>query len=369
MNWLEKLLGRSKKTQPAVVSHPTLPVIQAPAAAPPVVESQPVIEAVAETPVVKTPAVKPVADAGPPAVKPTASPTPTAAAAPKKKSAGKPAVTKVNVKWLKSANSGIAQVYSSGLQYALVNDDYQQCHDFVFCKDFIQDAYHGFLHQQQASIYGFTYDPSTQPPLSLTKLRIVLVNSKDAKMGEKIPAVVDFINQFCKKMKLKPSRAIEVENPPKAYSKCGAWIIEGSGMWINAPVLISMYSLLIRVGFTHKVGQDAETTIKNLVNGKSTPYQSNDRYQLQSAQKGIEQILKYGYRKHFFIDTVKNYPAGTQIGTMHNSTGIVAFSTGGSRSVCKYWTRKSITNPKPKEEAAPEGAAPEETGGEAKAAE
>jgi hypothetical protein len=344
MSWFKKLLGGHKAATAPVVAPASVPVVEVP-----------VIQAVAEAPAVTIPPAGQViavpADA--PAAKPSASPT--AGVVPKKKSAGKPAATKVNMKWLKSANSGIAQVYSSGLQYALVNDDYQQCHDFVFCKDFIQDAYHGFLHNQPASIYGFTYNPTTQPPLSLNKLRIVLVNSKDAKMGEKIPGVMDFINQFCKKMKLKPSRAIEVENPPKAYTKCGAWIIEGSGMWINAPVLISMYSLLLRVGFTHTVGADAAKTVKNLVDGKTTPYQNNDRYQLQSAQKGIEQILKYGYRKHFFIDTVKNYPAGTQIGTMHNSTGIVAFSTGGSRSVCKYWTRKSITNPKPKDEAPAEG--------------
>ncbi len=244
---------------------------------------------------------------------------------------------KVTIEWLKHANRSIAQIYSSGLEYALVNDKLQQCHDFVYCKDFIQDAVHGSLYGHTASIYGFSYNPKTQPPLSLDQLRVVLVNNADKNMRDKIPNVIDFLAQFCKKMKLKPSKAYEAANPPKGY-KSGAFMIVGSGMWLNAPVLVSMYSLLMRVGFVHTKGEDAMKTIDKLVSGKVKPYQSNDTYQMTSAKKGIEQILKNGYRKHFFIDTKKNYPEGCNIGTMHNSSGIVAFSQGSSKSVCKYWT-------------------------------
>ena len=253
-------------------------------------------------------------------------------------------IEEVQVKWLTSASRSISQIYSSGLQYSLANDKFEQCHDLVFCKDFLQDAIHAHLHGGIASIYGFTYNPKTQPTLSLDRLRVLVVNSSDKNFNDKIPGALDFINQFCKKMKLKPSKVYKVSNPPAKY-KNGAWIIDNSGMWNNAPPMVSMLTLLLRCGFVHKAGDDAMETIKGLTSGKVKPYQNNDSSYIQSGMKGIENILKFGYRKFFFIEIEKNYPKGADISTMHNSTGIVAFSSGSTKGVCKYWNRRSATDP------------------------
>ena len=272
--------------------------------------------------------------------------------APKKVAVGLVEDGKINVKWLPAKSGGIAQIYSSGLEYALCNEKYEQCHDFVFCKDFVQDAIHAHLYGGVASIYGFTYNPKEQPKLSLDRLRLLCVNSSDSKMLEKVPNVLDLLNQFCKKLKIKPTKAFLVANPPAKYKKNGCFLIDASGMWNNAPVLVSMFTLLLRVGFVHKQGENCLETLKNLVDGKIKPYQSNDRSYIQQSMDGIEKILKWGYRKFFFINIEKNYPKGTNIGTMHNQTGIVAFSSGSTKSVCKYWTRRSATDPDYKEKLA-----------------
>jgi hypothetical protein len=258
---------------------------------------------------------------------------------------GKPPETnfkKVKIEWLKSKGQGIAQIYGSGLEYALVNKAKEQCHNFVFCKDFIQDVIHGHLYGRTASIYNFHYDPKTMPALDLDRLRIVLVNQSDNKFADKIPHVLDFVNQFCKRLKLKPTKVFQVSNPPSRYTRCGAFFFSGSGMWANAPVFVSMYSLLLRVGFIHETGRDCMQTIKMLVDGKLAPYQSNDRTQMSSSLKGVEKILKLGYRQFFYIDTKKNYPQNANVSTMHNSTGIQSFAQGATSYVCPYWTRKSI---------------------------
>lgn len=259
---------------------------------------------------------------------------------------------KVNITWLPKFNRSISQVYSKGLEYALVNNALQQCHDFIFCKDFIQDAVQGYLHNRKAQIFGFWYDPKTQPPLSLDKLRMVVVNSSDKTIGQKIPNVIDLLSQVCKEMKLKPTKAFEVANPPKSY-KSGAYLLVGSGMWLNAPVLVSMYSLLMRIGFVHTKGNKWQTTIENVIANKLKPYQSSDSSQIASAYKGIKNILKNGYRKHFFIDSKKNYPENVDVGTMHGNSGIVAFSQGSTRQICKYWTRPNIGKAKVKTEELP----------------
>jgi hypothetical protein len=191
------------------------------------------------------------------------------------------------------------------------------------------------------------------PPLDLDRIRLVLVNQNDKNFADKIEHVRDFINQFCKKLKLKPTKVFQVSNPPKQYARCGAFFFSGSGMWLNAPVFVSMYSLLLRVGFVHKTGRGCMETVKMLIDGKVSPYQSNDRNQMSSAIKGIEKILELGYRKFFYIDTKKNYPAGVAISTMHNSTGIQSFAQGSTKHVVPYWTRKSIGKKKVKVEEVP----------------
>ncbi len=256
---------------------------------------------------------------------------------------------KTKLKWLAQPCVGAAQIYSSGLQYSLVNKDKQQCTPLIFCKDFLQDAIHGFINNRQASIYGFVYNPSSMPKLDMDRVRLVVVNSSDKKFADRIPAVVDLLNQAEKRLKMKPTRVYEVSNPPKAYAKTGAYFFSGSGRWLNAPPLISMYSLILRCGFSHTIGQDIMTTLKGIANGKVKAYQSNDRSQISGAMKGIERIFEKGYRKFFFIDTAKNYPNKTDIGTMHGCSGIMSFASGGTKSICGYWTRKSIDKPKPKD--------------------
>jgi hypothetical protein len=249
---------------------------------------------------------------------------------------------KIEVKWLKAQGGSIAQIYSSGLEFCFISDDMKQCHKFVFCKDFLQDAIHGHLHSKPASIYGFSYDPTTRPGLCTKRTRIALTNRNDKDFREKIPHMIDFVNQVARKLKLKQTKVFESLEVPPRYEKCGVFITDGSPMWMNSPPLVSMYTLMMRCGFAHTSGNNFMDTIEGIIKGKIKPYQSNDRTQLSGSINGIKNILKIGYRKFFFIDSAKNYPKDADIDTMHNSCGIVGFSNGYSRSVVRYWHRKSL---------------------------
>jgi hypothetical protein len=105
-----------------------------------------------------------------------------------------------------------------------------------------------------------------------------------------------------------------------------------------SPPMLSLYTLLLRVGFCHTQGEDYAETIKKITGGTVPPYQSNDKSQLSSAQQGIERILKYGYAKIFFKDPKKNYPA-IATSNMHHHTGICSFSGGASKSHVGHWHR------------------------------
>ncbi len=236
----------------------------------------------------------------------------------KKKSA------EVKIEWFKT-QPGLCQEYSTGLEYCLISEDNKQVCPLMLCKDFLQDAIWAWLNNKQCSIYGFTYNRKTGVPIYFDRTKTALGNGTDPKFSEKVPLMVDFINQFERKIKLIRSSARKISNPVTKYTS-GMWLMESSSRWMLAPPMLSLYGLLIRVGFTHKKGAKYEATVKALMDGKVSPYQNSDKSQITQAQSGIDLILKYGYTKIFGKSTKRNYPGKARIGTMHNNTGICAFS-------------------------------------------
>ena len=53
-------------------------------------------------------------------------------------------------------SSCLNQAISSGIEFCMISDDDYQCSPFMYCKDYIQDAYQGLLKKKKRSIYGFT---------------------------------------------------------------------------------------------------------------------------------------------------------------------------------------------------------------------
>jgi hypothetical protein len=244
------------------------------------------------------------------------------------------------IKWRKKSSTVVSQIYDTGLEYCWIDKDYNQCNRFVFCKDFLQDCIWATLYNKRASIYEFEYDPIKKPRVDLECSRIALANSSDKKFSDKIPMMLSFVNHFAKRLKLRLGVIHRCTNPPKRFEKCGVYIIEGSRMWMNAPPLLSLYSLLIRVGFAHKKEKKPEETIKGVINGNIEPYGEEDAEQLMSARAGINRLLSAGYRKYFYTDIKKNYPEKESIDTLHEECGIVGFSTGCTQDIVPGWHLK-----------------------------
>lgn len=255
---------------------------------------------------------------------------------------------KKKIEWYKKRCTA-SQVYTGGLQYALVSPDGKQCSPFVYCKDFLQDAVQAHLLNMRRNIYRFVYDPEEHEPVDTRATRILLGNSSDRYMQHKIPGCLDFINQFEKKLKISPSHVFECLDPPKRYQNSGVWLFESSRRWIKSPPMLSLYTLLLRLGFVHTLGNDFTVTMKGVRTGKILAYQEQDRSQLKYAQKGIERILKYGDRKIFHRNIAQNYPKKVSISVMHNNCGIVGFAQEEIKGMFPHWYRPLVSSPsKPK---------------------
>lgn len=261
-----------------------------------------------------------------------------------------------HVEWSKKQPS-LCQIYSRGLEMCLVGRDektggYVQACDFVLCKDFFQDAIQATLIGQARQIYGFKYDPKTDPALSVDRTRIAVANAQDKSLGEKVAGAVDFLNQFEKRMRLLRTTAVTCDSAPAKYKdNSGVYLFTGSGRWMLSPPMISLYTLLLRIGFVHTAGKSFDETVKEVSDGTLKPYTcgtsgSNDNTYLKGALPGIEKILKHGYRKVFHLNQKDNYRAEVGVGTMHNHCGIVGFSSGYCKDYFPHWFRLDTAKPK-----------------------
>jgi hypothetical protein len=273
---------------------------------------------------------------------------------------------KVKMEWLpKAAVRSLSEIYSQGWQCAFASADNKQVTQFVMCKDFLQDAVSAFIHNKPAEIYGFRFNPKEAPPLDIQiaykdtgevdkkgrpkqiatvtgRTRIITVNSKDSDFLGKTPNVLDFLHQFEKHLDLDLTEAYQVDNPEDKYKKCGAVLYVTTTRWKESPPMLSLYTLLLRLGCVHQVGDTWQQTFEKVISGKTKPYQSNDADYLRTSEKAIRQIMTIGFRAMFLKDPKKNYPEKVGISTLHNSSGIVALSNGSTKSIVKYWTRASL---------------------------
>jgi hypothetical protein len=245
----------------------------------------------------------------------------------------------------------LCQIPKEGLEYALVSEDYRQIHQLVWCKDFIQDAIYGHINKKKVTIYGFEYDPATYPPVYLEQTRLMIANWKDANFERKLlENCQEFLHQIESVLSLRKTVIERCKNPPPRYRKAGVFLLNGSKRWMNAPPMVSLYTLLIRVGFVHPVGQSAMTTLEQIKAGKLQPYnhhpsKDTDADLVRRVFAGIERILRYGDRRLFHRDIRLNYPlqklsgGSFSIHTMHDNCGMAGFTSAYNKEDFPHWYR------------------------------
>lgn len=239
---------------------------------------------------------------------------------------------------------GLNEAVTSGLEYAFVSKDGQQCHKFVHCKDFLHDAVRSSVLGQDANfnnaeIYNFRYDPKVDPPLHTDKTRMVIANSNDSEFYEKIPNCLDFLHQIETQLKIAKTCMTRCAKPPSRYKRGGVWHLVGSRRWITSPPMLSLYALFLRVGMGHKISESFHSTINNIVDGSQKAYMIGDKGRLKGGKIGIDRLFAVGDRKVFPRNIVSNYP-NVDISIFHNYFGIVGFSSGSTDNHCPKWHRE-----------------------------
>jgi hypothetical protein len=246
----------------------------------------------------------------------------------------------------------ISQIPKEGLEYALVSDDYRQINQLVWCKDFMQDAVHGYVNKSVSRIYGFKYDPNEDPPVSMKRTRMLISNWKDKEFGDRVQKrLLPMLHEIEDKLNMSRTILEKGTKAPPRYSRAGMWILDSSIRWSKAPPMISLYTLLLRIGVTRDPNDNFDTHVAKIKDGTVEGYYSEgqqDRYQLKRAEKGIRYILKHGDRKIFHPDIKKNYPPlkynkdygkSITMSSFHDGAGIASFSDEYTKTLFPHWHR------------------------------
>jgi hypothetical protein len=147
-----------------------------------------------------------------------------------------------------------------------------------------------------------------------------------------------FLNQIEDELGIKNTVA-RCAKSHKRYPKEGVWLFIGSKRWMKSPPMISLFALLIRVGFSHRIGENFRNTIYDICENERDTYSKVDKFRLRTAKCGINRILMYGDRKIFHRNIKDNFPNSIDIHYMHNKMGISGYSTNATKDKMPHWHR------------------------------
>jgi len=223
-------------------------------------------------------------------------------------------------------NDNLNEIYqTSKITFAFLSapkDGNKQCHPFVKCRDFLQDAIRTMLTGNTSKIYGFEYDKIKNPPIDLRKTRLLIKNNAlEEKKDDVILKAEKLIHHYENMLNI----------PFTAVIKCDdAYVFNGSNFWQFSPTMISLYTLFIRLAeyeldFELYNDTSLDDALNKLINSDST---TNEITYLRTIKPFINIIFRNSH--YIFISTLKYdsiYFKEIPVGTFHNNSGVVSLCT------------------------------------------
>lgn len=231
----------------------------------------------------------------------------------------------------------------TGIQYAFLSskaDGYKQCHTWVKCRDFLHDALRSRITGKEERIFGFSYDPTNSPLVDLDNMRILVRRqnpSSKKDFSENTWKVIDSALAIlhC----VEKHGEMDLSNLYRVADNEDVYIFEGDSDWMESTFMISLYTLLIRLGgkkiiFEDKKGLDS--VLKKLY--ESTSGVDHDLNYLKVVQPFIHAIVKNRKKLKYVGENGKRFLEDQSVSLFHNYTGVVA--------LCDQVTQKKSTNQK-----------------------
>ncbi len=236
--------------------------------------------------------------------------------------------------------SKLAEIYQDvDMKFAFLSspmDGSRQCHTFVKCRDFLHDAVRAELLKGKCSIYQFEYISNENPPIDLHKTRM-LVSMKNlqgeslANFENTVQHSLDLLHHYETLARAPLSKLYKTKSNSEHSIYTHIWAFISPVMWMKSPFLISMYTLLIRLG-ARNIKFDTNTELVQKYNElvQNNTDNVNDIQYLSSCYKYLKTVilnrreLFYGKKKNKFFDNAFFDVVNTN--GFHDYCGIVSLS-------------------------------------------
>lgn len=258
----------------------------------------------------------------------------------KAKPAAKPkASTMKKVEWFKAPKSLAEEYQQTGIHFTFVSapkDGSRVCHEWVKCRDFLPDAARTQVTGKPSSIYGFTFDVKKNPPVDMKKMRILVsregldTEDKRHEFIQMMTSALKVVNYYESVAGVSLSKMYRVD--PEGQTRYNTIVMfVGPLMWMTSPVLISMYTFILRLGhkkLTFKDGDGLRDALKNL---QGSGLSDKDVGYLKASWDKMEDVIR---------DRAKLFPKkkgvhdlywkDININSFHHKTGLLCLANGNT---------------------------------------
>ena len=227
-------------------------------------------------------------------------------------------------------NEHLNEIYQLiGVKYAFLTskeEGNKQCHPWIKCRDFLHDALRAHVAKKKEGIFGFRYESGVNPPLDLEKMRLLVkrdANKDEKNISENTKEIMDcalaILNCVEKYTNVKPLTKLYETNQKDIY------LFEGAKDWMESTFMISLYTLLIRLGARKITFKDRKGLIEKLkdLSKSNQVHGDNDIKYLKTVWPFIYRIMRARGDLKYMQDG-KALMADKTIGTFHAYTGIVS---------------------------------------------
>jgi hypothetical protein len=213
-------------------------------------------------------------------------------------------------------------VTRGGMAFSFLSDDGKLVGPLVDCRGYLIERLQGFLIGLRSD-HQYKYSKKMEE-INLERTRLVVVRKGITveEFDKELQLAMDLLHQLERDLHLLPSHYSRVQGIDKGYGV--AFLVEGSKKWMHSPVMLSLYTLILRNAYQHKKGESYVSTLQNL---KKEPSGLN-------IMRGIEHIVNNSYWRVFGKDMEKNY-ANSTVSHMHGM-GIAFFSQENTANIKIY---------------------------------
>lgn len=238
-------------------------------------------------------------------------------------------------------SGSLCEIYSTGFQLAFASPELEQCHSWVLCKDFLTDAVWATVNKGDVQIYGFRFNHKINPAISIKPVYLIARNKqvKNDIFDKCMENCQKFMNMLEVKLKFTLCKFEKIKYTGEGeYS---VWLMTFDPKWLHAPPMVSMLSLMIRVGCHYSGKGYLNAALRKFKLSVKAKQQKMDSYDGDTLDEidGFEALhndaeylrQSYAMRTLIFKNGLKifkptmaeNYPNDVDVHTVHNHWGIV----------------------------------------------